>query len=573
MATSDPQSKSSFRPILLALICAFSLTGAPGLNAAIYRVGSGGAPCTHTALADALLAAAVNPGTDEIWLSRDIVHTGEYFIESPVRITGGYDSCSDSTSSGQTSITRPFDKRVFTVQNNAGLVVFEDLRLHYDPASTAILDEGGMIHLSGDSNILLLQGTSVANGRAADGGGVFVDGARLILTGGSVVAQNRASFNGGGVFCTMDGSVEIDDGSVALNEADYGGGILLTSGCTGYAGPSDPFEGIVENLAHQQGGGLFMGAGTHFELLGNPVNPAIISGNYALEGGGLYAIGTGALFEAKDAHIVDNAAAVSGGGAYITSGAVFTMDRSQNAACHSARCSALSRNTARSPQAAGGGGGLLVEAGFALINQTYIEDNTAPDSQAGAILLAQNSELYLEGVVVAGNSNSIGGIVVLESNDYARIGFSTFGRNSPPTFTDSGVNPLIEIFSSILYDDLGGAIYGGGGPPPAHIMDCTIVNSTLSLTDWTVSGSLEANPQFISSATGNYHLSPGSPAIDYCDTAFYTPSFRDIDDEVRGFDAINVNTWGPYDLGADEYVLQPLFADGFESGDTGAWNP
>ena len=243
----------------LSVAFALSLLATTAM-AATYRVGAGGAPCTHPNLTDAILAAAFNPGSDEIWLARDVTYEGNYLIETPMRIRGGFDSCADNTASGYTSVTRPSDERVFTIQSSAGLVTLQDLRLHYDPTSTAVLNEGGVIHLSGAGNILVLQNTTVSNGRAADGGGIFVDDARLILIQGSVVANNRASFNGGGVFCNTAGSVELQDGAVAANEADYGAGIFLGNGCDGFAWGATA-GGLYQNVADEQGGGTLPGSG------------------------------------------------------------------------------------------------------------------------------------------------------------------------------------------------------------------------------------------------------------------------------------------------------------------------
>ena len=64
---------------------------------------------------------------------------------------------------------------------------------------------------------------------------------------------------------------------------------------------------------------------------------------------------------------------------------------------------------------------------------------------------------------------------------------------------------------------------------------------------------------------------PSSPAIDSCDTFSYTPLDSDFDLDARGFDLVSVpNLLGPFDRGADEVV--PLFANGFESGNTSAWS-
>jgi hypothetical protein len=80
---------------------------------------------------------------------------------------------------------------------------------------------------------------------------------------------------------------------------------------------------------------------------------------------------------------------------------------------------------------------------------------------------------------------------------------------------------------------------------------------------------LNAAPGFINEAGGNLRLALGSPALDYCDDAGYSPTFSDIDIQARGTDLAGNPDGSPgvpggrFDLGFDE-LIDTLFADRFE---------
>jgi hypothetical protein len=76
---------------------------------------------------------------------------------------------------------------------------------------------------------------------------------------------------------------------------------------------------------------------------------------------------------------------------------------------------------------------------------------------------------------------------------------------------------------------------------------------------------IDADPRFRDPDSGDYHLIPNSPALDFCDQDGYTPAHGDMDDESRPSDwPFVANGRGPYDLGADESFDRTLFGDGFE---------
>jgi hypothetical protein len=552
------------------------LLGSGASVAATYKVGTS-AGCTHANLPLALAAAAGNPGADEIQLPKNLTYTGEFFIESPVHLRGGFATCASTTPSGRTTVTRAANERVFTIQNAAGLVILEDLNLNFPGGVSAVLAQGGVIHLTGAANILLLQNTYVLNGTAGDGAGIFVQDARLILSEGSLVAQNRASLTGGGILC-RGGQVELQSGGVAVNEADYGAGIALELGCTGFAWGSDTFEGIYQNEATEDGGGLYLTGGSDFELLGDSQHPALLIENTANRGGGAYSAGPGSDLIARDAHIESNHAVELGGGVFLGQFGYLLMERTLGSNCHDpVRCSSLSNNSTDSMPFSGYGGAITVDRGYAHINQTYVENNTSWGA-AVARLYVGDSQLSMEGSVVHGNSADPGTeLIHMGGGTTTRIRYSTFGNNGGLTmFQDSGTNTsVLQIHSSVLYDQAGSTIYGGASPNPPNLVDCSLVSSVQSFQNFVVTRTALVSPGFslfVNPPAGDYHLRPDSQAIDRCDASVVAPQYADIDGDSRGYDHPLFNIIGPYDLGADETGEPPLFADGFESGNTSGWS-
>jgi len=74
-------------------------------------------------------------------------------------------------------------------------------------------------------------------------------------------------------------------------------------------------------------------------------------------------------------------------------------------------------------------------------------------------------------------------------------------------------------------------------------------------------GNIEANPQFIDPATGDFHLQADSPCIDAGDNSAPALPANDFEGDARKIDAPTVADTGNgtppiVDMGADEYQLK-----------------
>lgn len=144
------------------------------------------------------------------------------------------------------------------------------------------LGAGGLYAVDVNSDILLDRLTITNNDATSIGGGALIDRLRMTNT---FVSFNTAGDHGGGIMADSP-SFTIDHSTISSNEAKTGdgGGLFIPSG-----------GGVIENvsmtanLAHDSGGGIYVGEPTGFESLDWPpapifVNFTTIAANGALVG-------------------------------------------------------------------------------------------------------------------------------------------------------------------------------------------------------------------------------------------------------------------------------------------------
>ncbi|MDR2296638.1 MAG: DUF5979 domain-containing protein, partial [Clostridiales Family XIII bacterium] len=193
----------------------------------------------------------------------------------------------------------------FTVGNGGTLTIGNDA------SETLILDAdyGGSAVTVNSGGTLILNGGTITNGKANEGGGVNITGGTFNMYGGAITRNEAAKGNGGGVYVnetekkTENSVFNMYGGVISYNKAtgntSDGGGISVAPGGTAtlYAGY---FYG---NQAKQHGGAV--GTGWPKEdrdsttIIYNPV----IAGNSAKSmGGGFYGCPEGTVANIKDGH-------------------------------------------------------------------------------------------------------------------------------------------------------------------------------------------------------------------------------------------------------------------------------
>ncbi|MDE6550703.1 MAG: discoidin domain-containing protein [Clostridia bacterium] len=214
---------------------------------------------------------------------------------------------------------------------DGGIVISKNLTILPDPE---IFSEGQSVTITKNASGHLFRiGANVTFGSATDGNKVPT-GARIVLDGNSfsqngalvyvnactvvmnnVTMQNNFSgSNGGGLYIEYSAAVYVNNCIVKNNTGNNGGGIFIN----GRSSMSVRGLQLINNTAAANGGGVYISQYTGTSLLHNrdKVNGAypevIISGNKAVNGGGIFANNSIELYSAR---ITDNVA-TNGGGVY-----------------------------------------------------------------------------------------------------------------------------------------------------------------------------------------------------------------------------------------------------------------
>ncbi len=545
------------------------LTSAAISGAEIIRVGTA-ASCDEDTIPLALLRAALNgEPADEIRLPSNTVYTNvalhltdwDPATAGSLVLAGGYTGCTDPTASLETTLNGNGSDPIVEVDTASRPISRVTLRnLDLRGGSVGLRAQGGADVRVEESYIQL-----------NDGGIEIESGADVEITDTSRVRQNSGATFGAGIFCIDAGSIVTVNGFVSSNTAtNAGGGIYANNGCLVKLRSGVYIEGNQASL----GGGLYLAGTARAENVGTgTANVNIYANEALLDGGGIYMAGAGPQTLLGNVRIVSNIAAQRGGGVALVGGARLQIERFNSEACITQpQCTKIDENWLTG----GEGSAVYADGGSEFrMAQGFIEDNNGSDAN-GSVIFADGATtlVHLEGVQIVRNRTV--SLFHAENGAEVRAAFVTAAENSyhpggGPGEVDSfggtatGAGEL-RLFTSILVDHQSfvtatlGEIHG----------DCLNVATEAGMTENGASY-IGLDPLFMNTASGKHRLRPDSPAIDSCDTLHYTPLDSDFDLDGRGFDLVSHgNVHGFYDRGADEVV--PVFANGFESGNTSAWS-
>ena len=348
---------------------------------------------------------------------------------------------------------------------------------------------GGGIHGAGMTTITITttdDGASLISGNRAEGddagmggGGVWGAGA-TVISGNVTITDNAATGtagSGGGVF-NFGGTLEITGATISNNTANRAGGGVEDFGdddeetdvtLTGVtlAGNS------IDVAAPGNGGGLHSGGGDVVVMGGS------VTGNTAVEGGGLWASGT---LDVSGGTVVDGNTATGddaeqgGGGLYNEGGTITISDDvtiSNNAASGTSGSgggilnngdatltvsnSAINRNSANRA-----GGGIEVNGGTVMLTGADFDMNTTGDAPGNGGALH----------VTAGTVTATGGMV---TGNTAALEGGGFWNNAGFTMTIDGTSFSNNEAQGDAADNGGGALYNNGGT--LVVMDASLVSN------------------------------------------------------------------------------------------------
>ncbi len=309
---------------------------------------------------------------------------------------------------------------------------------------------GGGLYVRSIGNLSTLSGSFIAN-TAEDGGGIYLDASLFNLNHVDLEA-NEASDQGGGIFAELGNhtlndvtftgnqagsegggfygyrtNLVLNDSTVAENTSVLGGGMYIDDDDDGSAGLDVSGTNFVENIASEDGGGLY--------AVHSPVGE--LSSSYFLYneattgyGGGFYLSDSGP-YELSSTDFIGNQA-VAGGGMYVEdSDPVLIAVRFQ------------SNHAQITDDTLGGGGLSLVDGSNATLSRCTFSGNSA--ANGGGMYIA-NSSPTLTNVAFAGNK---------AGDDIAGSGGGLFKDGGQPTLTNI-------LFSGNAATENGGGMHNGG---------------------------------------------------------------------------------------------------------------
>jgi CSLREA domain-containing protein len=341
-----------------------------------------------------------------------------------------------------------------------------------------------------------ISGVIIQRGRAPYGGGIYNQGTLNINE--STLRENTAvrpaggvdPARGGAIFSRGSGALGVYLSTVEGNTAEQGGGILAMSG--GGAAPTVMISHtkLVNNLAPNGGGGLWLG-----EDVDSTAIRFEVDGNSAEAGGsGIYNAGS---LELTDGSIEDNTGAADGGGIY-----------NDSAGTVIARQMLVQNNS-------GTDGGGIYNRGMTHFYNSALVTNTAAGEGGGAYNQGAGGGLLLNNTTVGGNRAGAGAGIRNQDGNFQFM-FVTIAANNAEGINSSGAGET-TMRNTILSANPGGNCAGTIPDSIGHNIDdantclliepSDLVNTDPMLQPLAMDGSIR--PTFA--------LPAGSPAIDSAD--------------------------------------------------------
>jgi hypothetical protein len=415
-------------------------------------------------------------------------------------------------------------------------------------ASTVGQGEGGGVALM--YGAATLQSNTVQENIASTadqgyGGGLYLFFSDALVSGNNIISNTASTTDAGfgGGIAVYFGSPTLQANVVASNTAgtgnySYGGGLAFA-----YSSSTIQDNTVVNNVAstgdHGYGGGLELYWGACF-LQGNTVQSNIASAGGEGWGGGVALEDSNSAL--RDNTIADNTASSTslgyGGGFSHFSGSDTNATFSNNT---------IIGNTASTSGEGVGGGGFLGDGDITLQGNRILSNTAALNPTAtgrGGGLAGEYSD-YLSMInnLVAGNqANTEGGGLWLHLP--GRLLHNTIADNHGQGIYVSGYSTVAFTNTIIAGHSVGITVSAGSGTIRLEgtlwYSNGTDINGTGIVYTGTVN--VYRDPAFVNPGVWDYHLAPGSAAIDAGVDAHVT---TDMDGEPRPRDS--------YDIGADEF--------------------
>ncbi len=466
-------------------------------------------------------------------------------------------------------------------------------------AMSIILPNGGDVGLN---NISFLANTGV------QGGGIFMLGGGAGITqlsASNIYAPNTSNqAEDGGFFYCNNASAVFQGfqmyGKLLTSASGHGGAIRATNGCQVHLISKKPtwppnntiFANQLRGQSQNSGGAVYADGGSTVGLWGQFSVPPFAATSFPLQvagtidaiaavtkGGGLYLSDAGTQAFIAGATLVGSSISGDlglGGAAAVENSAELVIARLQGAcggpgypyACNEVLLN-RSQDSPENVNSDSTGGVLYASSGAQIdISQALLRSNQT----AGYVIDVRDAgtQLTLEGNAINSVSGSmVKGLVRARFGAQAVMAYNSISISPSPVFNNFvaavvSQNATTETHASIFYSTNGIFEFpnfsGMGTPVGDDVFSCVLLDETESIAGTSGSGA-ELLPGNSGSGLADYpyadmflRLKPNSPAVDKCNTLFYTPQNADIEDETRGVCArtSGCSNGFSFDAGADE---------------------
>ena len=386
---------------------------------------------------------------------------GVYLSDGEFAISGG--EISYNTATGDGAGVHAWNSGTFTMTNGSisnnkatgdggGIYLDIAFAMQGGVISANNATDGGGIYMCGNADFTMTDGTiggdSAEDGNTAttgNGGGIYVNGT-FTMSAGTISYNVSTSGNGGGIYgynsCKVTinatstvsisynkaengegGGIFTDTGSeltignasgtsnlvtIEGNKAKSGGGISVNPDEADIASLSISYAKISDNTATENGGGIYLNGVVYAVSNGGTLlSDTLISGNTALNGGGIYATATGediCTLSLSGGSITNNTASSNGAGIYVDEKSALNISGNVS----------VSNNTVNSAA-----NNVYLESGVIVNGSDDTANNISSVSGAIGITLADN---YSGIFAYSANSNSAafssdaGGIVEVQAD-------------------------------------------------------------------------------------------------------------------------------------------------------------
>lgn len=322
---------------------------------------------------------------------------------------------------------------------NRGTLVLNNVRITRSVSGA----HGGAIQNSGT---LQATGCRFEYNSASGNGGAVDNTGRLLLTN-CTAAKNTTGFRGGGVYNFL-GFCDLINSRFTWNTAGaYGGGFAADGG---FVSLND--GRIRGNRAGSTGGGLSLNAQANVRAVELSLNTA------AGPGGGVHVAGGPA--DLDDLQIYSNAGFLGGG--LTTQAGTTRVSRT---------ILQYNRNTSTTPQINHGGGGVYVEGGILLIEDTRISRNHSTYA-GGGVMVNDLQGVTMRNCVITENTAPFGQVGSQQGS--LTLADCTVATGAGGIWADGGT---VDLRRSSIF---GNSASSGGGIALRRSATATIINSTIS---------------------------------------------------------------------------------------------